>query len=227
MPRSVPRACVGGEPASAGRDVAVDAVVLAGGRGARLGGVDKAALRVGGGTLLERLLVALHEAPAVAHTVVVGPRTLPVGGLVLHALEDPAGSGPVAALGAGMTTLAAQPRSAGWTLVLAVDQPGAATAVPALVNAVTQAEQTEPDGPVVTQALVPRDEEGRWQWLLAAYRSGPLRDVLQALPSLSDVAMRRVFGDLRVGDLPLDSGVLGDIDTPQDLARWRAGSQGR
>ncbi|MGH8776871.1 MAG: NTP transferase domain-containing protein, partial [Jiangellaceae bacterium] len=46
-----------------------DAVVLAGGRGSRLGGVDKPALRIGGRTLLDTALVATAAARS---TVVVG-----------------------------------------------------------------------------------------------------------------------------------------------------------
>ena len=54
----------------------VAAIVLAGGAGRRLGGADKAALDVGGRTLLERALAAVSGVP----TVVVGPaRPLPPG----------------------------------------------------------------------------------------------------------------------------------------------------
>ncbi|NJP68904.1 NTP transferase domain-containing protein, partial [Streptomyces spiramenti] len=41
-----------------------DAVVLAGGAGRRLGGADKAAVRVGGRTLLDRVLTASRAARA-------------------------------------------------------------------------------------------------------------------------------------------------------------------
>jgi molybdopterin-guanine dinucleotide biosynthesis protein A len=53
-----------------GRPLRLGAVVLAGGTGARLGGVDKAALEVDGVTLLERTLTATMAATEV---VVVGP----------------------------------------------------------------------------------------------------------------------------------------------------------
>lgn len=209
------------EPRGPSPHLGVDAVVLAGGRGSRLGGVDKASLRVSGTTLLDRLMTALGEAAGVAHTVVVGPLTLPVGLEVLQTVEDPPGSGPVAALDAGLSALATAHRPADWTMVVAVDQPGAARAVPDLLRAVEQADQSaDSQRAPAPQAWVPRDAEGRWQWLLAAYRTEPLRQALQALPGPADVAMRRVFGALRVGDLNLDAGVLGDIDTPEDLARW-------
>ncbi len=52
-----------------------DAIVLAGGSGRRLGGVDKADIRVGEQTLLDRALDAVAEA---TKRVVVGrPRALP------------------------------------------------------------------------------------------------------------------------------------------------------
>ncbi|MGO4494169.1 molybdenum cofactor guanylyltransferase, partial [Arthrobacter sp. 2YAF22_2] len=47
-----------------------DAVILAGGRSSRLGGVPKAQLRVDGATLLER---SLQAASGARRTVVVGP----------------------------------------------------------------------------------------------------------------------------------------------------------
>ena len=75
-----------------------DAIVLAGGAGRRLGGVDKAALEVGGRTLLDRVLAALVDARRV---VVVGPsRSLPPGVIVTS--EQPPGGGPVAGLAAGL-----------------------------------------------------------------------------------------------------------------------------
>ena len=43
----------------------VAAVLLTGGRGSRLGGADKGALRLGGGTLLEHALGALRGLPVV------------------------------------------------------------------------------------------------------------------------------------------------------------------
>jgi molybdopterin-guanine dinucleotide biosynthesis protein A len=76
----------------------MDAIVLAGGRGARLGGVDKADLVVGGQTLLERALAATAGAN---RTVVVGPRR-PTSRPVTWAREHPPGGGPVAALAAGL-----------------------------------------------------------------------------------------------------------------------------
>ena len=55
---------------SHGQPLRLGAVVLAGGTGARLGGVDKAAIELDGVTLLERTLTTTMSATEV---VVVGP----------------------------------------------------------------------------------------------------------------------------------------------------------
>jgi molybdopterin-guanine dinucleotide biosynthesis protein A len=89
------------------------AVVLAGGAGRRLGGVDKGALELGGRTLLARALDAVAGAGEV---VVVGE---PVDG-VRTVREEPAYGGPVAGLYAGRDALR---EPAPWLVVLAVDMP--------------------------------------------------------------------------------------------------------
>ncbi|MFF9149607.1 DUF6457 domain-containing protein [Streptomyces sp. NPDC014861] len=81
---------------------AYDAVVLAGGAARRLGGVDKPGVRVGGRALLDRVLAACAGARL---TVVVGdPR--PTVRPVHWTREQPAGTGPLAALAAGAAALA-------------------------------------------------------------------------------------------------------------------------
>ncbi|HEX2048242.1 MAG TPA: NTP transferase domain-containing protein [Acidimicrobiales bacterium] len=92
----------------------VAGVVLAGGAGRRLGGVDKALLRVGGVTLLDRVLSAAR--PVCDSLVVVGP-SRPVD--VRFVREPEPGGGPVPAVRAG---LAALPGS-DIVLVLAADLP--------------------------------------------------------------------------------------------------------
>ncbi len=73
-------------------------MVLAGGRAERLGGEDKAALDVGGATLLERALARLLRRQRV---VVVGDER-PTARPVLWTREHPAYGGPVAATYAGL-----------------------------------------------------------------------------------------------------------------------------
>ncbi|RKR13556.1 molybdenum cofactor guanylyltransferase [Arthrobacter oryzae] len=128
-----------------------DAIILAGGRSSRLGGVPKAGLIYGGATLLER---SLHAAGAAARTVVVGPDpgNLPDG--VLSCREEPPYAGPAAAIAAGLGALAvsragrdgtvAPPPPPPFVLVLACDMPRSAAAVRVLFNALAGAPAESP-----------------------------------------------------------------------------------
>src|SRR5690349_15006086 len=91
-----------------------DAIVLAGGRGSRLGGVDKAALELGGESLLDRTFRALAGARRV---VVAGdPRPVPAGVVVVQ--EEPRFAGPAAAIGAAMREV-----GAAYVFLAGCDQP--------------------------------------------------------------------------------------------------------
>jgi molybdopterin-guanine dinucleotide biosynthesis protein A len=80
--------------------VRVVGVVVAGGAGRRMGGVDKAMLRVGGVTILDRVLAAAR--PVCDRLVVVGPaRPTTVAG-VAFVVEDEPGGGPAPAVLAGV-----------------------------------------------------------------------------------------------------------------------------
>ncbi len=85
-----------------------DAIILAGGRGSRLGGVDKGALPVGGRALLDRVLSAARDAERV---VVVGYGPVPDG--VLLTREEPVFGGPAAAVVAGLRALRMPPAPLG------------------------------------------------------------------------------------------------------------------
>ncbi|WP_055570157.1 DUF6457 domain-containing protein [Streptomyces atriruber] len=94
------------EPAGVPDDAALpyDAVVLAGGGAARLGGADKPGVRVGGRTLIDRVLAAC----AGAGTTVVVAEPRPTARPVVWAREEPAGGGPLAALDAGLARTTAE-----------------------------------------------------------------------------------------------------------------------
>lgn len=193
-----------------------DAVLLAGGRASRLGGVDKTALVADGTTLLDHALAAASGA---AQVVLVGARPDadrdgqaarlgPVA--VVRTREDPPFAGPVAALAAG---LAAVPTGSAWTLVLACDlvHPEPATAL--LLDA---ARATAPrDGCIAV------DEDGRRQPLLALYRTEALRDALdrlrEASGGLEDLSMRRLLAALDLVEVPLPSVLCADIDSADDV----------
>src|SRR5262245_61574740 len=95
------------------------AVVLAGGAARRMGGAPQPSLPVGGATLLHP---GLDAVTAAAPRLVVGPLELvpllPSG--VSLTREQPPGSGPVAALAAGLALLPPQPEL---VAVLAGDLP--------------------------------------------------------------------------------------------------------
>lgn len=182
-----------------------DALVLAGGRGSRLGGVDKAGLVVAGRPLLERVLAATAEAQ---HTVVVGPVTAPPGVLVTS--EDPPGGGPVAGIAAGLAVL---PGGAPWVLVLAVDQPGAAGAARALLA-------TLEDVPGTADAVCHRDPDGHPQWLLSAYRRPALEAALTPHGTGHGVSVRALVSGLAFHHPATGAEHVGDVDTWADHRAW-------
>ena len=181
---------------------AFDALILAGGQGRRLGGRDKAALPVAGQRLLDRVLAGCTGAGRV---VLAGPGPAPEG--VHRVQEDPPGGGPVAGIVAGL----AQVRSP-WLLVLAVDQPDAARATPALVAALAD----EPEADLVCH----RDATGHPQWLLGVYRTAALREVLAGMGSGHGVPVARVADGLRMVEISDGAAHVGDIDTWDDHAAW-------
>ncbi|MDT0307097.1 NTP transferase domain-containing protein [Streptomyces sp. DSM 44917] len=188
--------------------VPLDAVVLAGGAARRLGGADKPAVRVGGRTLLDRVLAACAGAGAVA-PVVVGPRR-PTVHPVRWAREDPPGGGPLAALDAGLRQVV-RPVVA----VLAADQPFlAAGTLRELLAAL----------PPDADAAVPHDAEGRDQPLTAVYRTEPLRRELALLTAeygtLAGLPLRLVLGGLALRRVEVAAGP--DCDTWGDIATARA-----
>ncbi|MFJ6747863.1 MULTISPECIES: NTP transferase domain-containing protein [unclassified Streptomyces] len=195
-----------------------DAIVLAGGAARRLGGADKPALSVGGRPLLDRVLAACPDA---AITVVVGPGR-PAGRAVVHALEDPPGGGPLAALEAGL-----RHTTAPTVLVLSADLP---FLTPATVRTLLT-EATRPaagdDGAPPRDGAVLRDGEGRDQPLVAAYRTEPLRRLLALLRAergdLAGLPLRPLLAELALERVPdATSTASFDCDTWEDISAARA-----
>ena len=179
-----------------------DAVVLAGGEGLRMGGVDKAALALDGEALLEMVLDGVRDAERV---VVVGPKRFDRTGL-LWTSEDPPGGGPAAALDAGLQLV-----NAPTVAVVAVDHPFVTRE---LVAELARLLEEGVDGVAVS------DEKGVAQPLVAVYRTGALRHALGAMPSVAGASMREVTSYLRVV-LVEDPAAARDIDTPADLEAAR------
>lgn len=190
--------------------LAYTAVILAGGRASRLGGVAKPLLEVGGRSLLDAALAAASGAREV---VVVGDVPVPAG--VRQIVEDPPRSGPAAALAAGVVTLSVP---APWTLVLASDVPGVDRAVPALVA------HAEKDGG--HDGVCFHDGTGHPQWMLALYRTAPLRGAIDAVET-TDLSLKRLLAPLRLRSIDGDPGAIADCDTWDEIeaARRRASSR--
>lgn len=192
---------------------AFDAVVLAGGGARRLGGADKPGLRVGGRSLLDRVLRACGGAGTTV--VVAAPRE--VSRAVVWAREEPAGGGPLAALAAGVAAVGA---GAGAVVVLSADLPflDAAT-VRALLARLAEGD---------ADAVLARDAGGRDQPLVGAYRRGPLTRALGQIRAeeggLTGLPLRRLTSRLNLAHLAEapDAPVSFDCDTWGDLAAARA-----
>ena len=182
-----------------------DAVVLAGGGARRMGGVDKPALRVGSATLLDRVLLAVSDAQ---HVVVAGPRRRTCRP-VQWVREDPAGGGPLAALGAALPFVRADV-----VAVLAADLP--------FLDASTVARLLAARGDRDGALLV--DETGRDQLLVGVWRTDALRAVVPE--DVYGGSLHRVLGRLDVVRETAPS-VAGrpapwtDCDTPDELLTAR------
>lgn len=196
---------------------AFDAVVLAGGRGTRLGGADKPGLVVGGQTLLSAVVSAVTSAGA-DRIVVVGPERPGARGPVRYAQEDPPGCGPVAALACGLEQV-----SAPVVVLLAADLPFVRPAhVTRLVTALAAQE---------APGVVLLDDSARPQWLVSGWLAAGLRAALDRYPGRS---LGGLLGPLDPVLLP-DEAAAGeppgwlDCDTAGDLRRareWATRSRG-
>ena len=182
-----------------------DALVLAGGTGLRMGdprGTDKAGLDVGGVALLDRVLAAVADAQ---RCIVVGPRR-PTSRAVTFTVEEPAGSGPAAAIVHGLSLV-----DAPIVVVLAADLPFAATAVPKLIAAIA-------DGDAAAAMLV--DDAGRRQLLLAAYRTDVLRRCAVGR-DWNGASVRALTEGLTVVEVAAVGDEALDCDTPEQLTAAR------
>lgn len=126
---------------------------------------------------------------------------------VRWAREDPAGTGPVAALAAGLH--AVQPRADDEVAVLAGDLAGVTASTVRRLRAALGAA----DGALLV------DADGRRQWLIGVWRYGPLR---AAVPVESaGAALHRTLGGLSIVEVAATGVEDVDVDTEQDLERVR------
>lgn len=182
-------------------------IVLAGGRGTRLGGRDKPGLVVGGRTLIGAV-VAAGTAAGARQVIVVGPERAGLDG-VSFVIEEPPGAGPVPALRRGLAAATVT-----WVALLAADLPFLR---PDHLGTLRRA-AVGPDGAVFA------DDTGRPQWLAGCWRTEPLR---RAAAGYDGTSLGGLLGPLgpalvRLAPAPGVPPPWLDCDTPEDLDRARA-----
>jgi molybdopterin-guanine dinucleotide biosynthesis protein A len=185
-----------------------DAILLAGGRSSRLGGIDKTALRHRGVTLLDAAAAAVSGAH---RTILVGPQAATdVATDVTVVRENPPFSGPAAALLAGVAALA-DGDGDGLVVVLACDLLTPAAALGQLSAAMAAVDYR--DGAIAV------DDDGRRQPLLAVYRLSALRRLLATAGDTDGLSLRRLLDPLALAEVHVASAVLADVDTAEAAAR--------
>lgn len=175
------------------------AVVLAGGRAARLDGVDKAGVEVGGRTLLAWSLDAVVDASEV---VVVGDQ-VPTERPVTFVREDPRHGGPVAALCTGVDALL---RPTAYVVVVAVDMP---RLTPSTISRLREA-AAGADGAVLV------GPDGRRQ-LALALATPRLAQTRPDHEGQHGMPLRVLLRDLALVEVPARGDEHKDIDTWADL----------
>lgn len=230
----------------------LSAVILAGGGGRRLGGVEKALLRLDGRTLLERVVAAVLT--ACSDLVVVTSRPEPLrsaleragwsadperagvlrrpgeaGGEVARmrlVSERERGAGPVAALAAGLGTARA---SLAWALAcdLAFPHPEVGRMLAAALR------ETVASASHGARAAIPRIG-GRLQPLCAVYErpaaetaAACLREGLRRASDFLDRLAIHEVPEERFRSVGDPATLFLDVDTPEDLERARRIARGR
>ena len=200
-----------------------DAIIVAGGRARRLGGIDKTALVWRGRRLLDGVLAAASGARRIC--VVGSEADLPAS--VLRTIEEPRWGGPAAAIVAGLDALAADAgalvdRAADWVVLLAGDLVRADDAVAVLVaelERVLSAVRVGAEPHRVVDGVVSVDSGGRRQPLLAVYRRSALTSAARIHASVQNMSVTGLIGGLNLVELHLPDALSDDIDTPADAAR--------
>jgi molybdopterin-guanine dinucleotide biosynthesis protein A len=179
-----------------------DAIVLAGGRGSRLRGAgspDKPGLPLAGWPLVDHVLLAASGA---GNRIVVGPNRIALASPVF-CREQPAGSGPVAAIAAAASRVR-RPIVA----VLAAD-------LPFIRPALHQLRERVRLGPAEAAVLV--DTAGRSNYLAAVWQTSALLKALDALDDPANLPVRVLYQAREVARVPDFDAHGADCDTPDDL----------
>lgn len=190
-----------------------DAIVLAGGRGSRLNGIDKASIVLAGERLVDRAVGAATEAGA-GRVIVAGPEhTASRYAVVVR--EDPPYGGPLAGVAAALPLVRAP-----WVLLLACDLEHPGLVCEQLMAGFENLSQTEASLGHEIDGFVLRDAGGQPQWLASLHRTSTLRRGLEALDgAFTDRPLRLLFAQSRLVEVDATDRVVADIDLPEDLQR--------
>ena len=173
----------------------MNAVVLTGGTNKRFGS-DKSKALINGQPLLKILIDNLD----CDKLIIVGEKSEFEGEYIQ---EEPAKSGPVAAIAAALTLVESD-----LVAIFATDMPFA----PKLIAKLQQA--------LVKDAALPLDSSGVAQPLAAIYRVAALRSAIKSYDTLIDQSMKSLIAKLEVNLVPVvETELLIDIDTPEELKR--------
>lgn len=207
------------------------ALILAGGTSRRMAGVDKCAIDVNGIPIIDRVIAAVRPlvGPQSGRIVIVGPPR-DTRHPTARAREEPPGSGPLAAIAAGLGVLLGSasesdagspdnpaPHSPGdRVLLLAGDIP-----FPGPGLDVVLAEAVD----VTADVVLGHDQRERDQFLFACWRSHSLRAAVARHRGSDPV--RLLYDGVRVErrELPAESTI--DCDTADDLERARSIARGQ
>lgn len=185
----------------------IDVIIVAGGRGKRMGGVDKAAVAVDGERLIDYLLDEVSVLDALQQVVVVSSRNLSIRPGVKVTAEDPPFSGPVAAILAGTEEL--RDAAAERTAILAVDAPESATLIPELNEALDGSD---------AQVAVIREAGGHLQPLCAVWDTESLWLALNEMGETADKPAKALIAAAGAITELAGTGEERDYDTLEELA---------
>lgn len=171
----------------------MNSIILTGGTSKRFGS-DKSQAIIANRTLLEILTEGLSE------LIIVGQET-PIKAKYVR--EQPLGSGPVAAIGAGLKEVESE-----LVGIFATDMPFASRLLNQLRIALSK------------DAAIPVDCDGFAQPLAAIYRTKALKRAIATFETLENKSVKELISKLNVDLVPLvETELLLDIDTKADLEK--------
>lgn len=181
---------------------AMTAVVLAGGRGSRLGGVEKGELEIGGERLID-IVVGAALAAGCGRAIIAGPIHSDQAESVI---EEPRYGGPSAGISAAVASVTDD-----WIMLLACDLPEAPRLCRQLVD------QFRVEGPGKDGIVAIADD--RVQWLSGLYRRSSLESALERLGNPAGSSLRVLLSGLDLKRFEDREGLTSDIDTRQDFEK--------